>query len=689
MVRAGPPLEPEERRALERYVADLIRHGKAARTPEAIALSPAERWKPIDPETTTVRLPTRVSYALGSVALPFARTGNQRYLMDFAEILSPESQYTKEDLSLALICVAYWMDPSLRTEFIRSDTLATLEGLTAFINAYVQSLSMRALRDAPSDELNRHFAAFQRRRNGPQAKARSPRGLLKRMNPQVQDVISTYANLLQGKASASGVGSLDHYVVLCACALGRAFDQTCVAQLHVALATSVIWRTLKEFPSASTHTHPVLGERPSDPALWDLAAVDAARAIRRLADLPPGASSPKLVQTPARNAIGNVMLSAEALEGLQHLNEYVIGFARWSVSNEANGVAAPAKLSTFDARYRNTTHPIADGTVLLSTLPPDLIAAFHDLATQAHEDSNLVEQFANQAAVALGDNDISSWCFLLFECAFSWQSHELSPIEIGERDEYIAQVIAFFDGAVEPEAQNETQQIVHRSIPDAAPIAIDEPTIDLRDHVIGQAASPPRSTPDTTVAVSALDLTAESLLSDDELMPFTLANPQHAQELVEFGFAIADLVRLSQSLGENGQTASGWWSRFHRDAIDDGLPTPATFLERLSPRATRLADIYTEFLRAEDSRTATRAAQALAIPLNALHDDMTIRALTTGLAVSAIWTHMDEFSSDLFSDALLGAAPFTEEAIHICHRAQRQLEWGLQGLLHVESIAGV
>lgn len=694
MVRAGPSLEPEELRIFGDFVQRLITGGKAECTASTLERAPSARWASVAPEQAIERLPSRVSYVLGKYAMSFARDFSHEHLKGTAALAArADAKLSPHETRYVLMATALWMDPKLRAEFSQSASLSALEELNSFTNGYMQSISVRALDYAPPDELNRTFAAFQRRRHGITSKARSPKGLIRHLPQAAKDIIANYSSLLQGGGTSSGITSPDAYVMLLATALGRGYDTTLIAQLKVTLAAAIIWRSLPSFPSPGKGVHPALGPAKAENPLWKVAAKAAGVGLKELSHERTDGTPSDLVLPVANGPIHGVTLDATSVVALQRYIDYLTCFARWGTHKGATQL----NLQAFDSRYRRTTNPITSGISLLGTLPEELSNLLADIR-QLKGSSTALHAAAEQVASVLGDTEQAPWCYLAIECASAWLSGSVSPLESGERGAFLQRLAAaeaaITESAPPPSAHVPTgatgRVMMHKpqprriQRPHAEPRSAAQPVIDLRNSTRQNEILP-----QTTHMVDRVDLTAEALMSDEELTPFALASPKVAQEFVDFGLAIADLVRMSQQMGNNGETASGWWSRFHRDALGDRVPNPASFLHKLSPKARRMVSIYTGILRAEDSRNVTRAGQALAIPLQQLHDDHTLRALATGLAVASVWSNMDELSGDLFSDALLGAAPFTEPARHLCHRAQVQVEWGLKGLLQNENVTNV
>lgn len=665
MARAGPALEQAELLTLVKHLNLLIEAGKVGRAPEALREPPVKRLAQYDLRGATERLPMRVSYVLGKYAMGFARTGDQELLNDFCDIVhGAESPILLEDVPIALVGAAFWMDPTLRSEFESQQTLGQIESINAFVNAYVQSISTRALQNAGTDELNRHFAAFQRRRNGPNSKARSPKGLVANLSPQTRGIVANYAAALKREGTTHGVTSSDCYVLLLATALGRSFDPTLVAQLRVSLATLAVWRDISSFPEPSNEVHPVLGERPFDSRLWDAAATSAASAIRELTQSTSNGTNPAIVQTGARWPIRNVTLDAASLNALQRFVEYIIGFSRWSLEGGQLRCGITERLSAFDKEYRSVKKPVTSGSQLIMTLPEGLRDLFTQLQPYASDGERLREA-AFECATALGDSDLAMWCFFALETAITWINRDMSALELGNRNEFARKALE--------------QSGIPFAVVEHATQNNDNVIVDIRDGVIPSIADPQSGIVDLLTSAPEL------------LEPFALAHPNQAQEFEEFGKAIVDLVQYSQAIRHDGKTASGWWSRFHRHALDPQIPTPPAFLQQLSPKAQRLVDAYAKVLREEDPHVIPRANEALAMQLQA-HDNngTTIFAITVGLSVAAVWSNLDSLSSgELFSDSLLGAAPFTDEARLFCKRAQTQVEWGLSGLLQTESVVGV
>lgn len=680
MARAGPSLEPAELRTLAAHLHLLIDAGVAGRAPEALGESPEKRLEKFNLRIATDRLPMRVSYVLGKYAMPYARTGDPELLESFCEVVDETKQgFTRDDVRVALIAVAYWMDPTLRSEFAHKEALAQIEHVNAFVNAYVQSISTRALKHAPEDELNRHFAAMQRRRNGIDSKARSPFGLVKHLSSDVRGVIANYAAVLQGQGTTQGVTSNESYVLLLATALGRSFDPTLVAQLHVTLSTLSIWRTIKEFPALHSGVHPVLGLRQENDKLWNFAAKSAAKAIKALASPIDNGSSATGVQMPSRVPIMGNTLDAASLHALQHLVEYCIHYGTWLLHTSDTHHVPAMKFESFDAWYRDTDSPIITGGQLTSTLPNGLKLLFAQLQTVAN-DSNQLRAAALDCAKALGDTDMEMWCLFTLETAIAWRSNTLSSAELGERDMFIQRACELSGISVRNLRTAETSHVADAQI-----------TIDLRDKPISISDDQDAAVQIATHDEQHLSGNVVDISSLDELLePFALAHPTQAREFFEFGRSIVELVEYSQSIREDGKTASGWWSRYHRNALNDQLPTTTAFLQNLSPRAMRLVDAYARVLRAEDPHIIPRANELLSAQLQNADDGTYIYSITVGLAVSAVWANLNELSSgDLYSDSLLGAAPFAEMSKQFCKRAQIQLEWGLGGLLRAEQIAGV
>jgi hypothetical protein len=183
-------------------------------------------------------------------------------------------------------------------------------------------------------------------------------------------------------------------------------------------------------------------------------------------------------------------------------------------------------------------------------------------------------------------------------------------------------------------------------------------------------------------------------MDESLLAPFAAASQHEAESLLDLGASISELVRFSRDVDHgsregDGGAPPGWWLQFHRQEHSTGTPTAATLLARLPDGSRRLLAQQARVLASATSTDITASARVLASALGREGEVVCIRTLAVALAAGVAWTYRKRLSTRGPADTLLGVQPSTPKDRYFCGRAQEQLEWGLQELLHSDTVVGV
>lgn len=408
-----------------------------------------------------------------------------------------------------------------------------------------------------------------------------------------------------------------------AVALGRPLDETIARQLDLTFATSIMWRGMNRFPD-DNHVHPLIGARtPDNEHEWDAVAPVIAEALEFLAGPDVDSSDPSLVHTPSRAPVASVELDAKSLAALHRLDDYVNAFAAWLRHGAGSTVAPSERIAAFDRAWRGEGRARA-------TSGPRVLASLPPGAVKvvACFDALIArgrrgDEVALDLARALGDESWAPRMRRTLNVAAAWLNGELSKLE--------------------------TQQ----SGTDVMP----------SDHH------------------------EQSNEHDAELELFRSARQRDAEALLDFGAAIAEIVRLGRSVGANEKTPPGWWTKFHSDELT-GASSPAELLDRLPEGSHELLALHAKLLESEHLGDLSATPRALASALDRMGEELCVRTLAVALSVGAIWSSI-ELPEGSPSDTLLGVDPERPWERYVCGRAQAQLEWGLQELFRTDTVIGV
>lgn len=190
--------------------------------------------------------------------------------------------------------------------------------------------------------------------------------------------------------------------------------------------------------------------------------------------------------------------------------------------------------------------------------------------------------------------------------------------------------------------------------------------------------------PDGTVAI---DLTSSTV--PEAVAAFSQASPRDAEALLDLGAAVVELVRFGSTLSADGRAPAGWWRGLHTRTNAGSLPSSMDLLGRLPPGARSLIQEHRALLATPTRQDFVHAPRALASALGRLHEQPCIRTLAIALAVGVAWAQLEGSAEAAPTDTLMGADGTSETERYLLTRAKAQLDWGLQELLHTDSIIGV